>query len=298
MADYRDLHDARPEVQLELDEVGVAGLRRMLDILDFDSAVYAFLSARISLPRHRKGAHTSRLIETINRSLEQERLSIRELSERVVDGLLSYSVETKSASFEVRGECVLKRQTPVQKKTSFEPYEFYYSLWRSKDGKAKTVMGVTVSGITLCPTVEWVVISGMREKLSGKLPTKEVEEMLSVLPAPSHTQRVKLDLRLERNGELRLAFGELIDTVEKCIIPTFETLRVQEELQLVEDAAARNPIWVEDAVRKLFRRLAVNERVSDDVRATVSGTVLDNIHKHEVVASSSRMMGEARKELG
>ena len=244
-----DIQNEKPENEIELEKVGVEGLKKYIIVkrLDKNYHVISTINSYITLPSNLRGAHMSRFVESVEK-VPTESTSIEDLAEQISKSAL------KNHGFhcltEVFGELPYERTRPSGEKENSVAQMF---AWYTTESSKKRV-GVSVNGVLACPC------------------SKELCNGLT------HNQRGTLTVEIDiSNGNI-----ELLDVIEICnqsfSSPTFSLLKRPEEKEVVEKIH-RNPKFVEDVVRHCVQLL--REKYPKRY-CKVKCVSLESIHDHNV----------------
>jgi len=249
-----DIQNEKPENEIELEKVGVEGLKKYVIIKrpNKNYHVIASINSYITLPSNLRGAHMSRFVESVE-EIPPEADSIEDLAEQISKNVL------KRHGFhcftEVFGELPYERTRPGGEKENSVVQMF---AWYSTKSDQKRV-GVSVSGVLACPC---------SKELCGGL---------------THNQRGTLTAEIDiSNGKI-----ELLDIIEICSesfsSPTFSLLKRPEEKEIVE-RIHENPRFVEDVVRQCVQLL--KEKYAKRY-CRVKCVSFESIHDHNVCSEWS-----------
>ena len=226
MIELPDVQNERPENEVELEKVGVEGLKKYVIIKrpNMTYHVIVTINSYITLPSFRRGAHMSRFAEVIE-EIPGEANSIEELAEEI--SKRAFEKHGFHCYTEVFGELPYERVRPSGKKEGSVARMF--ARFSTKTNKC--MVGVSVNGVLACPC------------------SKELCNGLT------HNQRGTLTVEIEDSkGEV-----ELLDVIDICnqsfSSPVFFILKRSEEKKVVE-RIHENPRFVEDVVRKCVQLLA------------------------------------------
>ena len=246
---FVDIQNEKPENAIELEKVGVEGLKKYVIVKrpDKDYHVIITINSYITLPSDLRGAHMSRFVECIE-EIPTESTSVEELAEKISKNAL------KKHGFhcftEVFGELPYERTRPKGEKENSVAQMF---AWCNTESNEKRV-GVSVNGVLACPC------------------SKELCNGLT------HNQRGTLTVEIDISNDNI----ELLDVIETCNMsfssPTFSLLKRPEEKQVVE-RIHRNPKFVEDVVRTCVQLL--REKYPKRY-CRVKCVSLESIHDHNV----------------
>ncbi|MFH1125829.1 MAG: GTP cyclohydrolase, FolE2/MptA family [Candidatus Altiarchaeota archaeon] len=258
-----DTQDKKPEVMEELEKVGVTDLRTIVQT-KWKGVLYRFIpkiKLTINLPKEKKGAHMSRLVEAISETIEEQSVivygSLEELEKHILESLARKHSYTHG-EIKMETELVVRKQTPVSKKQTMETYDISVKVFKS-NGKYSKKLKATAFGGTLCPHA--------LEHSSGK----------------SHMQRAKAELTIETDYENPIELEDMINTIESGFSSkTYTLLKTEDEKFLVEQMHS-NPKFVEDVCRQV---LAEAKKKYKKSKIKVKVTSYESIHPHNVVAEA------------
>ena len=239
----------------------------------------------VDLPASQKGSHMSRNLELVSEIIDAN-------SQKPVTDLESFCAQTAklllkkheyASCSEIKAEAdyFLERTYPSGTK-DLEPYKLVAEA-RANKSEVKKLIGVRVIGMTACPCAREVI------KKIGGYSEKDI--------APTHNQRNITTLMIEVPGDERsVDANDLIDIVENSFSsPTFGILKRKEEGQLVYNAH-KNPMFVEDVVRNILKKILKEyESLPDEVIVVVRSESEESIHKHNAFAERVTTLGELRK---
>lgn len=258
-----ETQDNRPVVKEDLERVGITNLRTII-IINWNGREYRFIpeiEITVDLDKSKKGAHMSRLVESIAELIEIEsgsrHNSIEELGKSVLERL-SEKHAYKKADIWMRTELVISRKTPVTGKQTMEVHNVEIGVSSGKN--YKKTLRVHVIGNTLCPHAMM--------KNNGK----------------SHMQRAEAMLELTTAYGNRVGLDDMIDVVENSFSSeVYSLLKTEDEIHIV-DKMFRNPKFVEDVTREILHRAKGRFRNCRIRAKTIS---YESIHRHDVIAEGS-----------
>jgi len=220
-----DVQNQRPENEIELEKVGVEGLRKYVIIKRPGRPYHAVvtINSYITLPSNLRGAHMSRFVESIA-EIPAEASSIEDLAEKIAKK--AYKKHGFHCYTEVFGEFPYKRIRPSGEEENAIAEMF--SRYSTKNGRK--IVGVSINGVLACPC---------SKELTGGL---------------THNQRGKIIVELDVSDDK----VDLLNVIEICkksfSSPTFSILKRPEEKEVVE-RIHENPRFVEDVVRRCVQLL-------------------------------------------
>jgi GTP cyclohydrolase IB len=255
-----DVQSRPDERRIAIDQVGVSNLRYPIVVLDREQErqhTVADLAMSVALPHHFKGTHMSRFLEVLNEHRGEVTMRtlpsiLRELKKRL---------DAESARVEVRFPYFVDRAAPVSGARGLMDYECWF-IGEANGAHDDFLLGVRVPVTSLCPC------------------SKEISDY------GAHNQRgyVTLEVRSLRADEGPAAFiwiEELIEVAERSAsAPVYPLLKRPDERHVTMQAYD-NPVFVEDMVRNVARRLQDDQRVR---WFKVHALNQESIHNHSAFA--------------
>ena len=220
-----DIQNEKPENEIQLEKVGVEGLKKYIIVKrsDKDYHVIVSINSYITLPSNLRGAHMSRFVESVE-EIPTEAASVEDLAEQISQN--AFKKHGFHCLTEVGGELPYERTRPSGEKENSVAQMF---AWYSTESNQKRV-GVSINGVLACPC------------------SKELCNGLT------HNQRGTLTAEIDISNDNI----ELLNIIEICSqsfsSPTFSLLKRPEEKEVVEKIH-RNPKFVEDVVRTCVQLL-------------------------------------------
>ncbi|MFH1403618.1 MAG: GTP cyclohydrolase, FolE2/MptA family [Candidatus Altiarchaeota archaeon] len=257
----KDTQDEKPDVREDLHRVGVTHLRTIVQT-EWRGHRYKFIPRirlTVDLPKDRKGAHMSRLVEAITESIEEESGqvygSLELLERRILERLLEKHPYTRGeVSFNT--ELVVERKTPKTGRKTMEAHDVFVTVIK-ENGVFKKKLKVRVVGNTVCPH--------SMENTGGK----------------PHIQRAVAELTVESDISSDIPLESMIRVCEDSFSsPVYTLLKTEDEAKVVEDMYA-NPKFVEDVAREIIE-CARTQFKNANILARV--TSMESIHRHDVMA--------------
>jgi len=260
----KDTQDEKPKVAEELKKVGVTDLRTLVQT-KWQGKNYKFvptIQLTIDLSSQKKGAHMSRLVESITESIEEEAevvySSLEKLGEKILERLAEKHPYTRGEIiFET--ELVVQKQTPATKKKTMEAHDVVVSV-KKKNGSYSKKLKVSVVGNTVCPH--------SMENTGGK----------------PHIQRAVAELILESDINTKIPLESLITICDESFsAPAYTLLKTPDENKVVERMHA-NPKFVEDVAREILHK---TKNKNPNAKTHVKVVSHESIHRHNVIAEGS-----------
>lgn len=248
----KTVQDAKDRRNIEIDKVGVKGLR--YPILLEDRAykrqhTVASINMYVNLPHHFRGTHMSRFVEILNKYR-------REIAIHNVGSILKVmkkELEAESAHLELEFPYFIEKDAPVSGARGV--MEYPCRLIGSLTDKVRIWLGVSVPVTTLCPCSKEMVKRG------------------------AHNQRGEINVTVRFRGFLWIE--DLIELVEDCASSPVYSLLKREDEKFVTEYAYRHPAFVEDVVRNVAERLNGNKNITGYSVEVVSH---ESIHNHDAYA--------------
>lgn len=301
-----DIQLLKPQFPIELSRVGVTGIKKLVQVIRKGKRPIILISTFdvfVDLPSHLKGVSLSRNFEVIDEVLEaltaQPIENIEELVIKIAEQLLEKHEYATKAEVSMTSEFIMRKNAPVSAQRTQEIVKIFSDATISRNAEKVVFVGAEVSGITACPCAQELVKTKAVENLS-KLGFKreEIEKVLEFVPIATHNQRGKARIKVQIVDNFRVSIAKLIEIAKSGMSQeTFEILKREDELEVVEKAH-KNPMFVEDSVRKMaFELLKAYPNAPDDLIVFLRQENEESIHQHNVVAERVAKIGELRNEL-
>jgi GTP cyclohydrolase I len=254
MKDVQSQPDYR---NIDIDKVGVKNIRYPITVLDRANGsqqTVASINLYVNLPHHYKGTHMSRFIELL--SEYSNNINIRNIPD--ILEAMKQRLNAESAHIEVEFPYFIEKPAPVSGASGLMEYSVAFRGSLNGDGLDLVVeMGVPIT--TLCPC------------------SKEISR------AGAHNQRgiVRLAVRFRRF----IWIEDLIQLVESSASSEVYSLLKREDEKYVTERAYDNPMFVEDVVREVARKLEADPNI---VWYAVDSENFESIHNHSAYAYIER----------
>ena len=249
----KDIQNEPDHRNIPIDRVGVKDLKYPITVSDRANEIQhtvASINMYVNLPHHFRGTHMSRFIEILN-------MHHRDFHIDTVEKILHDMKERLNACeahMEVQFPYFIEKQAPVSGAASLLEYQCSYHGTLKE--KADFVLGVDVPVTTLCPC------------------SKELSRR------GAHNQRSFVSIQIR--SRTLVWIEELTEIAEASASSPVYALLKREDEKAVTEQAYDNPMFVEDMVREIARRL------NEDPRITwyrVSSENVESIHNHSAYAS-------------
>lgn len=271
-----DTQDTEPENKIELSEVGITNFKTLLRI-NRGGRLYTFIptcKVTLNLPHNRKGAHLSRLVESVSQILSKRMNEHNSIEEMSIDSLkMLYQKHTfKKAQMRLNFDFIMRRESPVSKKRTLEVYPMEVLTFAFGDSEYYHRITIESKGNTVCPHA-----------------FAESNENYT------HIQRAigKLSIECEL-GDVPL-YERLADMLEASYsAPTFSVLKTPDEKETVK-RMFENPLFSEDVCRNILVKASdlLKERVN--IIAKVQSE--ESIHKHDVLSKGFIIRNKKLEEI-
>ena len=242
--------------QIPIDRVGVKNLSYPITVLDRANKTQhtvGSINMYVNLPQDFRGTHMSRFIEILNE--HHRELHIDTLTEVLKQ--VKQNLNAEEAHIEVSFPYFIEKEAPVSKARSLMEYHCCYSgvLKHVED----FVLSIEIPVTTLCPC------------------SKELSDR------GAHNQRSVVTIRVRMNKLVWIE--EIIEWVEESASSPVYALLKRSDEKAVTERAFDNPMFVEDIVREIAKKL------NDEPRITwysVASENFESIHNHSAYASIER----------
>lgn len=297
----RDVQKGAPEAPFFLGRVGVTGLERIIR-LENDrgtSLFYATMDLFADLDGSKAGVHMSRFSEILEEAAEEATGSVSPDIETMAERIAFLVVERQEAlrsEVRIRAHFPLKKHTPISGKLSQEIYTFIGIS--TCDGRScRTISGVEVDGITVCPCAQDMVRSHSKGLLvSQGYSDEEAQKIVDLLPLASHNQRGKATLMIGGAGTIKAE--NLVHLAEASMSSEIYELLKRPDEFFVVNKAHTTPRFVEDVVREMLRNVVeVSPDLPDEAFVLARQENFESIHRHNAFAERSALLGDLRREI-
>lgn len=252
-----DVQSSADTRHLAINKVGIKGIRHPVKVKDKSVGVQhtvATFNMYVHLPHNFKGTHMSRFVEILN---EHEREISVESFETILREMVA-RLEAESGYIEMNFPYFVNKTAPVSGVQSLLDYDVTF-IGEVVGGKASVTMKVVVPVTSLCPC------------------SKKISER------GAHNQRSHVTLTL-RTNEFVWVEDVIRIAEEQASCELFGLLKRPDE-KYVTERAYDNPRFVEDLVRGVASRLAVDGRCG---AFTVEAENFESIHNHSAYARIAR----------
>jgi GTP cyclohydrolase I len=247
-----DIQSQRDPRKIEINKVGVKNIRYPITVLDKAKGVQhtvASVNMYVDLPHRFKGTHMSRFVEILNKFKGD--IAIKNFSRILAE--MKKSLKAKTANLEVEFSYFVEKEAPVSKAKSL--MEYICRFCGSSNEKEDFYVGITVPITTVCPC------------------SKEISQF------GAHNQRsiVTVNLRFKKF----IWIEDIIQLVEDCASCDLYSILKRPDEKYVTEKAYENPMFVEDVVREVAKRLSSDRNIT---WFTVESENFESIHNHSAYA--------------
>lgn len=249
MEDTQNHKDSR---NIDIDQVGVKGIRYPISVLDKnmgEQQTVAEINMYVNLPRYYKGTHMSRFVEILNE--HSRRISLQNFSGILEE--MKKRLNAESSHMEITFPYFINKAAPVTGIEGLMEYKCAFKGSLNKGIDLVVIIHVPIS--TLCPC------------------SKEISDF------GAHNQRG--EVRLQARFKKFIWIEDLIRLVEESASSDVYSVLKREDEKFVTERAYNHPMFVEDVVREIARKL------NDDPNITwfaVESENFESIHNHNAYA--------------
>jgi len=247
--DYRNVY---------IQKVGVKNINYPVIVLDKNNGTQhtvATINMYVDLPQQFKGTHMSRFIEVLNE--HHGAISPKNFMS-VIDDLL-HSLDARSAHMEIEFPYFIEKKAPVSGAKSLMEYRCSY-IGSVNGGERNFLVGIRVPINTLCPC------------------SKEISER------GAHNQRGWVTVTLDFRKFFWIE--DVISLIEESASCGVYALLKREDEKYLTEHAYDHPMFVEDVVREVAKRLGDNPNFT---WFSVEAENFESIHNHSAYAYVEKM---------
>jgi len=262
----KETQNERPKDEISLDYVGITNFKTLLVITRNGRTFHLspVIEATINLPAEIKGAHMSRICESVVEIINDERNahhSVEDLSLQVLKKLGEKHPYT-NAHLSLNFDFFYETKTPVSKKKTFEVVNVIVQTWIINKEESLEIT-VEYTGNTVCP-------HAMENSADKK----------------THVQRALGKLSAKGTLDQMPTFESMVDVLRSSFpAETYSILKTNDE-QFVIDCMYEHPMFVEDVCRSILA-VAKEKFKGKKLALTAIAKSFESIHKHDVIAKGS-----------
>ncbi len=300
-----DVQAGAPDVTVGLNRVGVTGVEKLVKVARPEKRpiiLMAEFEVYVDLPSWRKGADMSRNMEVIDETLEE---AVSEPTYRpedvcgaVAERLLDKHEYTTKAEVRMEAEYIVRDTTPATDRDTQHSTDIVAAATATEDGTHETI-GVTVTGMTVCPCSQGMSASRARETLEELAVDEDtIEQFLDEVPQPGHSQRGHATITVESEGTPEVDFRDLIDVARDSMSARIYNLAKRPDEDYMTFDAHSDAKFVEDCVRSMAEGVVKEfPDLPEDAVVTMKQSNDESIHQHNAHAERVAEFGQLRAEL-
>jgi GTP cyclohydrolase I len=301
--------DAIAEVAGRLDWVGMNGIDMPVTLATADGGAVrslARIAAYVNLVRaDARGIHMSRLHQHLDRALSAEALSpcaVRRLLRDFVD---SHATLADRALLRVRFEQLARRPALVSEHGGWKAYPVTITGVLER-GQCQIELAFEVLYSSTCPCSAALARQVIQQRFAEQFGAGAPLDRARVLDwlgseqgiaATPHSQRSAAEIRVRLVPSFAsFPIIDLIDLAESALQTAVQTAVKREDEQAFAVLNGANPMFCEDAARRLQAAFDADPRVAD---FWIRATHFESLHAHDAVAVATKGVagGYGRAEL-
>jgi len=305
---FPDTQDKIPTIPVHLTRVGVTGVKKLLKIEREGKRPIILLptfDAFVDLPSTKRGIHMSRnpeaISEVLEDAVEKTTVEIESLCAMIADSLLKKHKYARTAEVSMKSDFMVMKKSPVTKVKTQEMTKIMADAvgYRDKEEVViRKMIGAEVVGITACPCAQESIMETSKQQLHEFLDEETINKVLNLVPLASHNQRGRGMIMIEVPNNQVVRAEDLIRIIENSMSSSVCELLKRPDENAVVVQAHQNPMFVEDCVRNMIRKI-LNEfsHLPDDTMVTVRQINEESIHSHNAFAEKVATLGELKYEI-
>ncbi|MGH8213979.1 MAG: GTP cyclohydrolase FolE2 [Rhodanobacteraceae bacterium] len=296
----RDLPDvaatAHPDHAGALDWVGMAGIDLPIryaavqgDVLNAPARV----SVQVDLADERaRGIHMSRLYLLLEDTLATQALTPSMLCSLLHALLESHKNLSTRVRLRIEYSHLLRRPALVSANAGWKAYPVFVEAGL-RDGHFAVQLGCEVQYSSTCPASLALSRQANQQRFEEDFARvtpahHAVSEWLGSergMAAVPHAQRSTVNVRVKLAAGFELPVSELIDAIEHALATPVQTAVKREDEQAFAKLNAENPMFCEDAARRVRAALEIDPRIAG---YRIVASHHESLHPHDAVAMVSR----------
>jgi GTP cyclohydrolase I len=253
-----DVQSQKDDRQIPIDKVGVKNIRYPITVRDKENGyqqTVASINMYVNLPHDHKGTHMSRLVEVLSEfrrevTLENLNIILDELKKRL---------NAESAHLEITFPYFVTKKAPVTQAEGLMEYICTFKASTKRDKGMDLIVELKIPIATVCPC------------------SKEISEH------GAHNQRaeVRVSLRFKKF----IWIEDIVRLVEESGSSEVYSVLKREDEKFVTEKSFENPMFVEDVVREIARKLESDPNIT---WFSVDSENFESIHNHSAYAYIER----------
>ncbi|MDE2258626.1 MAG: GTP cyclohydrolase I FolE2 [Xanthomonadaceae bacterium] len=244
-----------------------------------------------------RGIHMSRLYLHLDRALASEPLTPAALRRLLHDFLASHSGLSDRAMLRIAFEHLLRRPALVSANSGWKAYPVEIAATLAR-GHFTLELRVDVPYSSTCPASAALARQVIQQRFAADFPRGKALDHAALehwlgseqgICATPHSQRstARVCVRLARGFDLPIV--ELVDVIERALATPVQTAVKREDEQAFARLNGENPMFCEDAARRIRDALQADERIADfHIRATHH----ESLHAHDAVAITAKGLSD------
>lgn len=224
----------------------------------------------VSLDNSDKGIHMSRLYLNLNEIVANQALSAERLNSLLDNVLETHKGISNSAKVRLEFELAINKKALLSQNAGYQSYPVVINHEKSHD-KTQTTLELTIPYSSTCPCSTALANQLISEAISEQFPGEELskEDLFSWLNsgkaqlATPHNQRSYAYLKLDFADNDWPQLDDLIFALESAIGTPVQTAVKREDEQEFARLNGSNPMFCEDAARKVKGFLETQQNIFD-----------------------------------
>ena len=253
-----DIQNQNSETDLDIDKVGVTSITYPLRVKSKSSVTQdtiAKISMFVSLPKHFKGTHMSRFISILNK--HNSLIDVGNFKVIMRDILIALDAESSYIKLEF--PYFIKKKAPISGEEGLMDYGCVFLGYADNKNGIETTAIVKVPITSVCPCSKAISDRG------------------------AHNQRGVVEVKFLTHGT-GIWIEDIIELVENSASCGLYPMLKRPDEKWVTETAYDNPLFVEDIVRSVAKKLI--ELGLDTFKVSV--TNYESIHNHSAYAEINR----------
>ena len=280
-----------------LDWAGMENVSVPVRLVGAEGAVVqaaARVSAFVNLANAQvRGIHMSRLYLHLDRALAAEPLTPAALRRLLHDFLASHAGLSDRAMLRIAFEHLLRRPALVSEHGGWKAYPVEIAATLAH-GHFALELQVDVPYSSTCPASAALARQVIQQRFAADFPRGKVPDHAALehwlgseqgICATPHSQRSTARVRVRLAHGFDLPIADLVDAIEFALATPVQTAVKREDEQAFARLNGENPMFCEDAARRIRDALDADERIADfHIRAAHH----ESLHAHDAVAMATK----------
>jgi GTP cyclohydrolase I len=253
-----DVQSQKDDRQIPIDKVGVKNIRYPITVRDKENGyqqTVASINMYVNLPHDHKGTHMSRFIEVLSEfrrevTLENLNIILDELKKRL---------NAESAHLEITFPYFVTKKAPVTQAEGLMEYICTFKASSKRNKGRDLIVELKIPIATVCPC------------------SKEISEY------GAHNQRAEVQVSLRFKKFIWIE--DIVRLVEESGSSEVFSVLKREDEKFVTEKSFDNPMFVEDVVREVARKLESDQNIT---WFSVDSENFESIHNHSAYAYIER----------